>query len=88
MAQSEATVIIGWIASGFGLVMWLTLVDQIRLNLRGQKGSAVVSCAIVANCTLWVAYGLLKTHPDWPIIISNVPGIVLGAIAAITSLKT
>jgi uncharacterized protein with PQ loop repeat len=77
----------GWIASILGLLMWFTLVDQIRLNLRGQKGSWMVACAIVVNCVAWVSYGALKDPCDWPIIVSNAPGIMLGFIAALTARK-
>ncbi len=83
--QAEIAQIVGSIAGSLGLLMWLTLVYQIKLNLSGQKGSTVVAAAIVINCVAWVSYGLLKMPPDWPIVVSNVPGILLGAIAAYTS---
>jgi len=35
---------------------------------------------------LWVSYGLLKQKKDWPVVIANLPGIVLGIITFITAL--
>ena len=36
--------------------------------------------ATVLNCSLWVAYALLKRVRDWPVALANAPGVVLGAI--------
>jgi hypothetical protein len=38
------------------------------------------------NCILWVCYGVFQEKRDWPIIIANTPGIIFGALAAITAL--
>lgn len=35
---------------------------------------------------MWTLYGLLKPQKDWPIVIANVPGIVLGLITFITAI--
>lgn len=78
--------LVGWIASIVAVVMWTSLVDQIRLNLLGQKGSVIFAIAVVLNCSLWVTYGLLKHPRLWPVVVSNLPGVVLGLIAAATSL--
>jgi uncharacterized protein with PQ loop repeat len=83
--QAEIAVIVGWIATGLGVAMWLTLIDQIKLNLKGAKGSWIVACAIVLNCVAWVSYGFLSEPHIWPVIAANLPGIVLGAVAAYTS---
>nr|WP_235712390.1 SemiSWEET family transporter [Levilactobacillus brevis] len=32
----------------------------------------------------WVEYGWHRAHKDWPIIISNIPGVVLGIITVVT----
>ena len=66
--------------------MYLSYIDQIRLNLSGEKGSVIQPAATVANCTLWLAYGALRERRDWPIMLANAPGILLGAIALITAL--
>lgn len=36
------------------------------------------------NATLWVGYGWCKTYKDWPIIISNIPGVIFGLVTVIT----
>ncbi|WP_239693870.1 SemiSWEET family transporter [Loigolactobacillus backii] len=33
----------------------------------------------------WVKYGWHRAHKDWPIIISNIPGVVLGIITVVTA---
>jgi uncharacterized protein with PQ loop repeat len=77
---------LGWLASTMAVLMYVSYVDQIRLNLGGHKGSAVLPLVTVVNCGLWMAYGTLREHKDWPIIVANVPGIVLGVIAFVTAL--
>lgn len=85
ITRHKAANVVGSIATVIGLLLWLTLVDQIRLNLNGQKGSVILSIAIVGNCVAWVGYGLLKNPRDWKIVIANFPGIVLGIVAAYTA---
>ena len=87
LEKSESTAaIIGWMATIVGVLMWSSLADQVRLNLMGQKGSIIFAIAVVLNCTLWTIYGLKKTPRLWPVVVSNVPGIVLGLLAALTSI--
>ena len=75
---------IGWTASIIAILMWLSFVDQIRLNIAGQKGSVLIPIVVVANCVLWTLFGLGKKN--WQIVASNVPGIFIGAITAITAI--
>ena len=78
--------LIGWVATIVSVLMWSSLVDQIRLNLSGQKGSVIFACAVVLNCTLWVTYSALKNPRLWPVLWANLPGVILGAVAVATSL--
>ncbi|WP_269620651.1 SemiSWEET family transporter [Zhongshania sp. BJYM1] len=77
---------IGWLASFAAIMMYISYIDQIHLNLNGQKGSSLQALATVLNCSLWIAYGMVKTQRDWPIIAANLPGIFLGFMAFSTSL--
>lgn len=77
---------IGWFASFMAIAMYTSYIDQIRLNLSGQTGSIILPIITTINCTAWTLYGALKLQKDWPIIVCNVPGIVLGIITAITAL--
>ncbi|KKP40521.1 MAG: hypothetical protein UR28_C0001G0031 [Candidatus Peregrinibacteria bacterium GW2011_GWF2_33_10] len=77
---------IGWFASFMAIAMYSSYIDQIRLNLSGQTGSIILPIITVINCSAWTFYGALKTKKDWPIIICNIPGIVLGIITAITAI--
>lgn len=76
---------IGWLASCAALAMYFAYIDQIRLNLQGHKGSAIQAGATIVNCTLWTVYGAARARRDWPIIVANVPGIVLGLITLLTA---
>jgi len=75
---------IGWIASMLALTMYLSYVDQIFLNLDGQKGSLILPIATTLNCSAWTMYGWFKSVKDWPIIVCNIPGIILGIVTAVT----
>jgi uncharacterized protein with PQ loop repeat len=77
---------IGWIASILAILMYLSYIDQIRLNLSGHPGSLLIPVVTMFNCSVWVAYGFLLEKRNWPIIACNLPGILLGAISAITIL--
>lgn len=75
---------IGWTASIIAIVMWFSFIDQIRLNLAGQKGSLLMPVIVTVNCVLWTLFGLGKKN--WQIIAANLPGIIIGAVTAITAL--
>ena len=38
----------------------------------------------LATFTCILMYGWLKTYKDWPIIISNMPGILFGLVTFVT----
>jgi uncharacterized protein with PQ loop repeat len=85
--MTEKTVTaIGWFATVMGVAMFFSYVDQIRLNISGHPGSVVLPVITTINCTAWVLYASLKTKRDWPVIVSNAPGILLGIITALTAL--
>lgn len=84
--QEKSLRILGWMASATAVAMYVSYVDQIRLNLDGHKGSLLQPAATVLNCVLWAAYGVFREKRDWPIVIANLPGIVLGLGALVTAL--
>ena len=55
---------VGWFASIMAISMYSSYVDQIRLNLEGQKGSLVLAVATVINCSAWLVYGFIKEKKD------------------------
>ena len=77
---------IGWFASIMAIAMYFSYIDQIRLNISGQPGSVILPVITTINCVAWTMYGFLKTKKDWPIVVCNLPGIVLGVITAITAI--
>ena len=77
---------IGWFASFMATAMYVSYIDQIKLNLSGNKGSVILPIVTAINCFSWTLYGFFKTKKDWPIIVCNVPGIILGIITAVTAI--
>lgn len=78
---------IGWFASFMAIAMYFSYIDQIRLNLSGQTGSIILPIITTINCVAWTLYGALKIRRDWPIIVCNIPGIVLGIVTAGTAVR-
>jgi uncharacterized protein with PQ loop repeat len=77
---------VGWFASIMATTMYVSYIDQIMLNMAGNPGSVILPIVTTINCLSWGAYGFLKTKKDWPIIVCNIPGVVLGIITAATAL--
>ncbi len=77
---------VGWAASTAAVLMYLTYIDQIHLNLQGHKGSVFLPVATMLNCSLWTIYAAGRAKRDWPMIVANIPGIVLGAATLVTAL--
>ena len=77
---------LGWVATFMSVMMYVTYVTQIMDNLNGHKGNPVQPFVAAVNCTLWVAYALLKKDKDIPLAAANAPGIIFGLATAITAL--
>lgn len=84
MDKDKGYLFLGRTASLISILMYVSYIAQIISNLNGQKGNPVQPFVAAINATLWVAYGWYAPKKDWPIIIANVPGIILGLITAIT----
>lgn len=78
--------ILGITASCASILMYVSYISQIEKNLAGQKGAPILPLCTAFNCMLWTTYGLFKKpSKDWPIILANIPGIILGIITFATS---
>lgn len=84
--RARAVKILGRIASGLSVLMYVSYIAQISNNLAGDYGSPIQPFVAMVNCIFWTAYGFLETPRDTPIIVANVPGIILGCIAFLTAL--
>ncbi|WP_368790997.1 SemiSWEET family transporter [Companilactobacillus farciminis] len=74
------------LATIFSILMYISYIPQIMDNLNGSQGNPIQPLCAALNSTLWVSYGLLKKKHDWPVVIANLPGIVLGLVTFFTSL--
>ncbi len=76
---------VGKIASLISVLMYVSYIAQIISNFQGQKGNPIQPLIAAINATLWVIYAWINpVKRDWPIIIANAPGVILGLIAGIT----
>ncbi|PJG82405.1 SemiSWEET family transporter [Caviibacterium pharyngocola] len=78
--------ILGWVATFTAVCMYVSYLEQIGLNLDGNKGGLIQPLATAVNCTLWVCYGLFKEKRDLPVALANSPGVVLGLAAFVTAI--
>lgn len=75
------------VATVTAMAMYVSYIPQISGNLNGHKSPWLQPLVAAVNCTLWVAYGLLKKpRRDLPVAIANFPGVVFGLIAFATAL--
>ena len=65
--------ILGWIATCTAMLMYISYFPQIINNLHGNKSGFLQPMVAAINCTLWI-------------IVANIPGVIFGAIAALTAL--
>ncbi|OOF46109.1 SemiSWEET family transporter [Rodentibacter trehalosifermentans] len=86
MTNQRFITILGWIATFTAVCMYVSYLEQINLNLTGQKGGILQPLATAVNCSLWVTYGLFKQKRDLPVALANSPGVILGLIAFFTAL--
>ncbi len=64
---------VGWIATFMSVMMYVSYIPQILDNLAGHKGNFIQPAVAALNCCL-------------PIVVANIPGIILGIITALTAL--
>jgi len=84
-AMKEKITIVGTIASGLSICMYVSYIPQIIGNLSGHQGDWIQPSVAFINCTMWVAYGFFREHREWPLVLANLPGIIFGLTAAITA---
>ncbi|MBK4725362.1 hypothetical protein [Pantoea agglomerans] len=86
MSQVKLHSLIGWLATVACCFMYISYIPLIIDNLNGLKTNPMQPLAAAVNCVLWVSYGLLSERRNWPIVIANSPGILLGLITFSTGL--
>ncbi|MGP1361642.1 MAG: SemiSWEET family transporter [Candidatus Fimenecus sp.] len=78
--------IMGWIATGTAMFMYISYFPQIINNIHGHKSGFLQPMVAAINCTLWVSYGFFQKKKDWPLVAANIPGVIFGTMAAVTAL--
>ena len=61
MDKDRFLTILGIVASITAILMYVSYITTIQHNLSGAKGDPIQPLVAAINCTLWVAYGLLKS---------------------------
>ena len=80
--ESKFVRILSIAATITAVCMYEAYIDQIQKTLGDATGPWLQPLVAGINCTLWVAYGFLKRDRDYPIVFANLPGIILGFLAA------
>ena len=83
MTNQRFITILGYAATFISVCMYVSYLQQIGLNLSGQKGGWLQPFATMINC---IVYGLLKEKRDLSISLANAPGVILGLITFVTAL--
>ncbi|MDT1958997.1 SemiSWEET family transporter [Carnobacterium divergens] len=86
MRKKEFIHYLSWTATILAILMYVSYIPQIMDNLNGEKGNPIQPLVAGINCSLWVAYGILKKPRDLPLSIANFPGIIFGFVAFFTAL--
>ena len=84
--KEKHIILLGYFAALMTTLMFGSYVDQIRLNLSGVKGSTILPLFTMVSTALWIAYAVLKPKKDWPLVVCNVVGFVLGLVTFVTSI--
>ena len=66
------------------ILMYVAYIPEIVANFMGHPVSPLQPFTAVICAFAWVEYGWHRAYKDWPIIISNIPGVVLGIITVVT----
>ena len=77
--------VISEVATIMCISMYVAYIPQIIGNFTGNPVSPVQPFVTSLDAVLWVMYGWTEPHKDWPIIISNFPGIIFGVITVVTA---
>ena len=77
---------LAWAATLATMTMYVAYLDQIARNLHGEKGSVVQPACACLCCTLWMLLGWGRRPHDWPLVVANLPGLVLGLLTIATAL--
>ncbi|WP_051125796.1 hypothetical protein [Weissella halotolerans] len=70
------------------VLMYVSYIPQIYGNLHGNPSNPIQPFVAMINCIFWTIHGLfgLDGHTrDKAIIFANVPGIIFGFLAFLTS---
>ncbi len=78
--------VLGSVATVLAVLMYVSYIPQIANNLDGRPGSPVQPFVAFVACSLWALYGFSRRDRDWPLVVANSPGIVLGLVTFLTAL--
>lgn len=74
----------GRVAGTLCMLMYVAYIPEIILNLKGQPVPVIQPFVAMICAFSWVCYGYFREVKDWPMILSNIPGIILGGLTVIT----
>ena len=80
--ESKFIRILSIVAAIMAVAMYVAYIDPIKQTWGDATGPWLQPFIAGINCTLWVSYALFKRERDYPILFANVPGVILGFLAA------
>ena len=80
--ESKFIRILSIVAAIMAVAMYVAYIAQIKQTWGDATGLWLQPFIAGINCTLWVSYALFKRERDYPILFANVPGVILGFLAA------
>jgi hypothetical protein len=84
--RHSKVVLLAVIATVVSMAMYVSYLDQIRLNVEGRPGSIVQPLIAFASCFMWSSIGFFRKPRDWPVALAGLPGVILGPITVITAI--
>ncbi len=76
--------VIGTIASALAIIMFVSLIEVLMSNLRGDSKIFIQPLATAFNGFFWSLYAYGKK--DWFLLVPNMLALVLGAVTAVSAL--
>ena len=75
--------LIGTIAATLAVIMFLSLIEILLSNIRGESNIFIQPLATALNGLLWSLYAYVKK--DWFLMIPNTLGLILGSMTTISA---
>ena len=81
--KEKAIKFLGTLGTIIAIVMFVSLLEIARANLKGESHIFIQPAMVAVNCSIWSSYAYLKKEKI--IFWANFPGVLLGIFTVITA---